>query len=54
MSELTTEEMANIVASAIGASVTDMARVLPHMTFSEREAILRQAQTINALHGKGK
>lgn len=48
MTQLTTEEMALIVASAIGASVADMMRVLPHMTFEEREAILDQAKRLNA------
>jgi hypothetical protein len=52
MNELSYEEMALIVSSAIGCSITALAAVLPHMTFLERQAILRQAQTLNALQGK--
>jgi len=52
MLNLTTQEMAIIIATAIGASVADMARVLPHMPLSEVEVILNTAQTVNALQGK--
>ena len=49
MSNLTNEEMAIVIASAIGASVADLARVLPRMSIPEREGILSQAKRLNAV-----